>query len=66
MALGKTGTYEENGPVPVVANQATRPGLEPGMRESKSLVLPLHHRVEVGARYWSLVVSVVVAYLTYD
>ena len=25
--------------------KATRPGLEPGMREPKSLVLPLHHRV---------------------
>ena len=25
--------------------KATRPGLEPGTREPKSLVLPLHHRV---------------------
>ena len=25
--------------------KTTRPGLEPGMREPKSLVLPLHHRV---------------------
>ena len=29
--------------------EATRPGLEPGTREPKSLVLPLHHRV-VGPR----------------
>ena len=25
-------------------DEVTRPGLEPGLRESKSLVLPLHHR----------------------
>lgn len=24
--------------------KVTRPGFEPGLRESKSLVLPLHHR----------------------
>lgn len=30
-----------------VKAKATRPGLEPGMREPKSLVLPLHHRVTV-------------------
>ena len=33
---------------------ATRPGFEPGQRESKSLVLPLHHRVGVkfeGVKY---------------
>jgi hypothetical protein len=27
------------------SKRATRPGLEPGTREPKSLVLPLHHRV---------------------
>ena len=26
--------------------QATRPGFEPGQREPKSLVLPLHYRVK--------------------
>ena len=52
-----TQAPENQGLVPEIANAcndvqtciATPPGLEPGTREPKSLVLPLHHRV-VGCR----------------